>query len=139
MVINEGVKYRGRSSFQNLPLREVLRICFSHHLTSFKFFWGFFSFFFFLFTSFSMCFSCFFFFFWCCHFLFPSTLCVHFFFGLLFLFLCNFIHIFFYCCCLFFLVNLAFKTFSIICSPFESPWIIVVLSFLLIQLSKHLH
>jgi hypothetical protein len=62
-----------------------------------------------------------------------------FFFGLLFLFLCKFVRIFFYCCCLFFLVNLAFKTFSIICSPFESPWIIVVLSFLLIQLSKHLH
>ncbi len=137
MVINEGVKYRGRSSFQNLPLREVLRFFFSHHLTSFKFFWGFFLFSFYLF--FHVFFMFFFFFLGVVTFYFHLLYVCIFFFGLLFLFLCKFVRIFFYCCCLFFLVNLAFKTFSIICSPFESPWIIVVLSFLLIQLSKHLH
>lgn len=136
MVINEGVKYRGRSSFQNLPLREVLRIFFLVIIQLALSFFG--VFFFFLFTSFSMCFSCFFFLGVVTFYFHLLYVCI-FFLGFLFLFLYKFIHIFFYCCCLFFLVNLAFKTFSIICSPFESPWIIVVLSFLLIQLSKHLH
>jgi hypothetical protein len=41
-MIIEHVKYRVRSSFQNLPLHEVLGTFLSHYLTSFKLFLHFF-------------------------------------------------------------------------------------------------